>query len=412
MCVAICCPKGVNTPSLETLKKCWDHNSHGAGFAYNDPHTNKVYFHKGFMKWEDFVHAFQKVCKVDAMTDNVRFIHFRITSKGETCPENTHPFPISSVVNDLKILDGVCDEIMFHNGTFSSIDISEKGISDTMEMAMWVSRLNLTSQGLDALCKFLTPLISSNKLGFLNGKGEYALAGSWSEIDGVFYSNTYWNYTAKSYSTNNKYNYQYNSVYSYYDDYGSSYEYDYNTKTWNKKKQESKKNLKTNEIVIGAEEVENKKYYEVMVSSEDKRVYYIVTDTSRQFDMIDGWCPECSSKYHSVDYVGMYTKDKSNDPIFKCPDCNKYFILPFSSMSQKELADFIEYIRYYYQYDGKLSDFFEDYFGATVETTATPVEETVEVVDDKKEESKSITLPVTTAIAKVVKTIKEKAIVK
>ena len=33
MCVAIYKPENIQTPSLDTLKKCWDANPDGAGFA-------------------------------------------------------------------------------------------------------------------------------------------------------------------------------------------------------------------------------------------------------------------------------------------------------------------------------------------------------------------------------------------
>lgn len=400
MCVAICCPQGVKTPSMETLRKCWDANSHGAGFAYNDIHTNRVVFHKGFMTWDDFVHAFQKMCKVDKMTDNVRFIHFRITSKGETCPENTHPFPISSNCNDLKLLDGDCKEIMFHNGTFSSLDISEKGISDTMEMAMWVARLKLTSQGLDALSKFLTPFISSNKLGFLNGKGEYSLAGSWSQLDGVYYSNTYWNYTKTTYTTNNSYyggtyyntsNKNYNSQYAkattkyqydLYDEYGYGTEWGSRFQKEDEQKKDEKKEVQTKveprDIVI-----------------DKQRVYEIVDDVYGCLDLIDGYCPneKCPSK--EVTYMGSDALYKG-DPVFYCGDCNKYFVIKTSYLSVKEQEEIAEYFYAYFGFEGSIVDFLtalhEDGFD-DAETITVEVKETEdEVKDEVKDETKETQL--------------------
>lgn len=387
MCVAICCPKGVNTPSLETLKKCWDHNSHGAGFAFNDPHTNRVVFHKGFMKWDDFVHAFQKTCKVDKMTDNVRFIHFRITSKGETCPENTHPFPISTASSDLKILDGSCEEIMFHNGTFSSIDISEKGISDTMEMAMWVARLQLTSQGLDALCKFLTPLISGNKLGFLNGKGEHALAGSWSQVDGVYYSNTYWN-TTYSYATKSN-----TTTYSYpshcYRGYQWDDDYSYDYENWYyKNKKKDKEDVKTSAVATktttGTTSSGLKKHGLIL---DDKRVYNIITDAADIIDLIDGYCPEPGCNKANAIFMGSDDLYKNEDPIFYCPDCDKYYVIHQSGMSSQEKTDFFDYVYDYFGFEGTVLEFIQAFFeGDVPDAEETSDEETVDV--KVKEEKK------------------------
>ena len=50
MCVAIYKPENVQTPSLDTLKRCWDANPDGAGFALltgGDKYAIEI--HKGYM---------------------------------------------------------------------------------------------------------------------------------------------------------------------------------------------------------------------------------------------------------------------------------------------------------------------------------------------------------------------------
>lgn len=432
MCVAICIPAGVKTPSIETLKHCWDHNPHGAGFAYNDLSSGKVKFHKGFMKWEDFEHAFMKVCKVDAMTDNTRFIHFRITSKGTTCPENTHPFPISSNVNDLKILDGYCDEIMFHNGTFTSLDISEKDISDTMEMAMWVARLKLTSQGLTMLGKFLKPFISSNKVGFLKGDGEHVLVGSWSEIDGVYYSNTYWKPTQYTYNyathTNTKttnYNqytgYPYTSKIGYTD--WDEYEYDcwgYNNSNKKESRFQEKEEIKKDETEVNDDAFSLAKSNVII---DTNRVYKVADTLDDIIALFDMYCPDCANKnkhaLNYVEFVGKYTsKEYESDPVLYCADCDTYFLVPLSNMTLSEITDIADYLMDYYDYNGELEDFW-DYFecGLGVEKDDDKIidAEVVEVKQESKDETKepeTKEVPVKSIFNKVIDTIKSKKVFK
>lgn len=60
MCVAVYKPANVKTPSLDTLKRCWDANPDGAGFALRtggDEYAIEI--HKGYMTWKQFKAAFE-----------------------------------------------------------------------------------------------------------------------------------------------------------------------------------------------------------------------------------------------------------------------------------------------------------------------------------------------------------------
>ena len=85
MCVAIYKPENVQTPSLDTLKKCWDANPDGAGFALctgGDKYAIEI--HKGYMTWKQFKAAFEKYRLADFAGDML--LHFRIATHGSISP--------------------------------------------------------------------------------------------------------------------------------------------------------------------------------------------------------------------------------------------------------------------------------------------------------------------------------------
>jgi len=121
MCIGIVSECGVPMPDEITLKRCWDGNSDGAGFAYlGDEDVWQV--QKGFMKWGAFLKAFQEM---EFTNDHTVVIHFRIGTSGR-CPSKhgemgkghkcTHPFPISDNSEELEVTEYVAKQIVIHNG--------------------------------------------------------------------------------------------------------------------------------------------------------------------------------------------------------------------------------------------------------------------------------------------------------
>lgn len=107
MCVIICCED--EYPKDETIQQAEQWNEDGGGMAWVS--NGKVHFKKG-ITGKDMLEIIKKR-KVQ-----LPFIcHFRIASVGKTCKELCHPFPIEDGV-PLKT-SGVCDEILFHNGSWT-----------------------------------------------------------------------------------------------------------------------------------------------------------------------------------------------------------------------------------------------------------------------------------------------------
>ena len=189
MCVAIYKPAGIKTPSLETLYQCWETNPDGAGFALPIPDNEKYAFHicKGFMTWEDFVRAFEKFNLADCESDLL--IHFRIATHGGISPGNTHPFPITKEKKYLQHTNILTNSVLIHNGMLP-IEPEFRDISDTMELCR---RLSDFPGKLPETLKLLNGFIGTNRIAIML-PGKVHLAGKWTKINGVYFSNTHWQY--------------------------------------------------------------------------------------------------------------------------------------------------------------------------------------------------------------------------
>jgi hypothetical protein len=121
MCIGIVSEFGVPMPDDDTLKRCWESNSDGAGYAYLTD-ANNWCIKKGFMKWVDFKESFDAEKFV---AEHTVVMHFRIGTSGR-CPHKagefgkgemcTHPFPISDKQDMLESLRLNTKTLVLHNG--------------------------------------------------------------------------------------------------------------------------------------------------------------------------------------------------------------------------------------------------------------------------------------------------------
>jgi methionyl-tRNA synthetase len=78
---------------------------------------------------------------------------------------------------------------------------------------------------------------------------------------------------------------------------------------------------------------------------------------------------------------------KNEDPIFYCPDCDKYYVIHQSGMSPQEKTDFFDYVYDYFGFEGTVLEFIQAFFeGDVPDAEETSDEETVDV--KVKEEKK------------------------
>lgn len=190
MCIICAKPAKTKFPTMPTIENMWYGNPDGAGIMYAK--DGKVRIEKGLMTLKDFKAKLEELRKVIDFDETPMVMHFRITTHGGTCPENTHPFPISDSVKLLQRTSLATPIGVAHNGIIPITP--RKGISDTMEyIATQLAPLNRAMRGdwyrnPDALELVRNALHS--KLAVLTGKGEIVTIGDFKTEDGVMYSNT------------------------------------------------------------------------------------------------------------------------------------------------------------------------------------------------------------------------------
>ena len=184
MCIICVKPSYTSKPSESILQTMWNHNKDGAGFMYAD--GGKVYIRKGFMHYEKFKKALDKVPEHLPIV-----MHFRIATHGGINPGMCHPFPLSEDVKHLTATNYTTDFAIAHNGI---IPIEpRKGLSDTAEYI--ASQIYPLSQALPGwyqnphALRMVENAIHS-RMAFLSGKGEIVTIGNgWMQEDGILYSN-------------------------------------------------------------------------------------------------------------------------------------------------------------------------------------------------------------------------------
>ena len=93
MCIIAIKPAGIKMPAETTIENMWYNNSDGAGIMYAANGT--VHIQKGFMTLKEFKATLKQLEKTIDTTNTPIILHFRITTHGQTSPENCHPFPVT-----------------------------------------------------------------------------------------------------------------------------------------------------------------------------------------------------------------------------------------------------------------------------------------------------------------------------
>lgn len=186
MCVAIYKPAGVETPSLDTLKQCWEANPDGAGFAMlTGGEKHAIEIHKGYMTWKQFVTAYEKYHLADFTGDLL--LHFRIATHGGISPGLTHPFSLTRDVKLLKHTNVRTNYALIHNGM---LPIESDEGSDTMEFCR---RLVPFYQNIPSAFNLIEGMAGNNKIAVMT-RDKVHLFGEWERLNGVYFSNLLWDW--------------------------------------------------------------------------------------------------------------------------------------------------------------------------------------------------------------------------
>jgi hypothetical protein len=301
MCIIAAKPAGIPLPDRTRIQNMWNGNDDGAGFMYVE--NGKVRIEKGFMKYKDFITAFDKMTQRLDPTATPIVMHFRITTHGGTCPENCHPFPITDNIGALKKLKTSADIGIAHNGI---IPIEpRKGISDTMEytatqLAPLKKALPRFYENQHAMLMVKNAI--GSKMAFLTKEGGIYTIGDFIEDGGILYSNSSYKYDSRAYAYN----------YGYYGGWGSYDSFSAKPKKKGKAKEEevvfdySSRPLMwldDNDIVIEPENNEMWEAYDFLID-EDGTVYEYNWRT-------DSACPLPGFRAVTQDYLPVRYNEES-----------------------------------------------------------------------------------------------------
>lgn len=189
MCIIAIKPSGAELPSAETIKRMFTVNPQGAGFMYS--YKGRVEIRKGFMTLESFTQALHNV--YDRLGKNTPIVmHFRITTHGGTCPENTHPFPLSKNIADMKRTSCNANIGIAHNGIIN-IKTRDSSVVDTQEYIASVMypiyRRNHRFYKTQRILNGIRDTINGSRMAILTGDGKVIRIGTWVQDGELWYSN-------------------------------------------------------------------------------------------------------------------------------------------------------------------------------------------------------------------------------
>ena len=197
MCIIVAKRKGIELPTKEILRNCFNYNSDGAGIMFND--GNQVFIEKGFMDFNSFYSRLEALDKEFNLVNSDLALHFRISTSGNVDQGNCHPYPISTETSQLRNLSLVTDIGMAHNGVIRKhIPETRSILNDTQTFIknfvynMYSSNKEFLTVG--ANIKALEEEAGS-KLCFITKDNMYIIGKFIEETNGILYSNdTYLSY--------------------------------------------------------------------------------------------------------------------------------------------------------------------------------------------------------------------------
>ncbi len=203
MCIIAIKKEGNEMMDKRTLQNCWEMNSDGAGFMYAD--NGKVKVEKGFDNFNKFYKRLVELDNEIDFTDKNLVMHFRISTSGQVDRGNTHPYPISNKIKDLRNLKYETDLAMVHNGIIVKHEPKKNSVmNDTQHFIKdfvtpmykmnstflhWESNLNLLEKE------------AQSKLCFLDKDNELFIIGHFIEEENgnLFSNSTYLDMNAYDY---------------------------------------------------------------------------------------------------------------------------------------------------------------------------------------------------------------------
>lgn len=196
MCVIIIKPANVQHLDLTTLRKAMKANPDGYGIAYRNGENTRIY---KTLSHDDFLYFFERAILTQPTSEQY-IIHCRIATHGEVTLQNCHPFA-----------DRKRNVAFFHNGTLSinRTDLT-KTDSETFFRHVYLPLYYRNPYQANTAADIVR---NYSKFAFMYKDGSILKQGSFECINGIYYSNTFFNAPKPTPI--------YPAGYNYYDSYGA-----------------------------------------------------------------------------------------------------------------------------------------------------------------------------------------------
>lgn len=165
MCVIILKPVGHKLPTKKELRRAYNYNPDGCGFA------SKTLNYKS-MDFEDFYRHLKEVPQ-----DESCIIHFRIATHGSVCLRNCHPF-----------YDKKTNTFFAHNGVLPYRPENDITDSEYVFRKKLVNALKVYDIYSVEFKQYVNSLIGTSKFAFLQD-GNIKAFGHFEQYGGCYYSN-------------------------------------------------------------------------------------------------------------------------------------------------------------------------------------------------------------------------------
>lgn len=184
MCIIIACKSTECIPNNDILTKCFQANSHGAGFMLG--YRYSIHVEKGIFDLKEFLTTLE-ILRSQKLNSPI-VIHCRLSTGGQKDKANCHPFKLNKSV-------GFC-----HNGILSISPTDKK--SDTKILSGLLESIPPKFYQNDSFLKLLDIYCQSdrsyrNKFVFLINKKLHICnekEGYWNKEKTVWFSNKNWDY--------------------------------------------------------------------------------------------------------------------------------------------------------------------------------------------------------------------------
>lgn len=182
MCIIVVKPAGVEFPSEEVFRSCWNTNRDGFGAMWRRA-DNHIQIDKGYMTLDEVLNWREVNKNLLRGTDVV--MHFRIGTHGLNSAGNTHPFPISHNVSDLRSRQFTTTRAIAHNGVLGAYGKVGSSLSDTMIFVKHLSQMSISTFVGSAVSK------QYGKFVYMTST-DTIMFGDFNENIGIYYSNLSW----------------------------------------------------------------------------------------------------------------------------------------------------------------------------------------------------------------------------